>query len=120
MSVNVSPVNMKAKQSRCHLINHPDVDVVIMIASLTDDIEYGSAKVSYFLRLSATDINLNHLRQNHPISCKKKYNIIGYIEVRLYKMPSYSYRKDCYLLTYLRLSSPELCPLCFFRKPFGF
>lgn len=74
MSVNVSPVNMKAKQSRCHLINHPDVDVVIMIASLTDDIEYGSAEVSYFLRLSATDINLNHLRQNHPISCKKKIN----------------------------------------------
>lgn len=61
------PGKYEAKQSRCHLINHPDVDVVIMIASLTDDIEYGSAKVSYFLRLSATDINLNHLRQNHPI-----------------------------------------------------
>lgn len=75
MSVNVSPVNMKAKQSRCHLFNHPDVDVVIMIASLTDDIEYGSAKVSYFLRLSATDINLNHLRQNHPISCKKNITL---------------------------------------------
>lgn len=66
--------NIFPKQNRSHLFNHADFNVVVTIASIDGNIEDKSAEASYFLRLSATDINLNHLRQNHSISLKKENN----------------------------------------------